>query len=155
MKKKTAIILIIIGLLILFTPIPTGVYKDGGTKVYSALTYKIVKWNRFAGVGKYSKTKVYIFPNNFKSIDALWETVNVEHSEAFGGTIIEINDSNVIVKPEEESWISKSSDKIVFNTNNLEKLNVKIGDKVMVTFNGELMESYPAQINAISWQLCE
>lgn len=73
---------IIIILLVLFVPIPMGIYKDGGTKVYSALTYKIVKWNRLIArqdengewIGDtYSKTVTYWFPNNFKSIDELWE----------------------------------------------------------------------------------
>ncbi len=33
-------------LLILFLPIPRGTYKDGGTKDYCALTYRIIVWNR-------------------------------------------------------------------------------------------------------------
>jgi hypothetical protein len=50
MKKKIIVILIIVGILtVLFTPIPSGVYKDGGTRVYSALTYKIVDWNKLTG----------------------------------------------------------------------------------------------------------
>ena len=40
--------------------------------MYSALTYKIVDWNRLTGDDIYSKTKLYFFPNNFKTIDALW-----------------------------------------------------------------------------------
>lgn len=56
MKKKLVIILIIVGILaVLFTPIPTGVCKDGGTRVYSALTYKIVDWNRISSYGIYEK----------------------------------------------------------------------------------------------------
>ena len=84
MKKKIIIIAIIITiLLILFLPIPHGTYKDGGTKEYRALTYRIVVWNRFVDqinedgsvgeVTKYSKTSVFWLPDNFKSIDELWE----------------------------------------------------------------------------------
>ena len=41
MKKKIWIpIAAVILLLILFVPIPTGVCKDGGTREYTALTYK-------------------------------------------------------------------------------------------------------------------
>ena len=73
MKKKLIIILIIIGIIaVLFTPIPSGVYKDGGTRVYSALTYKIVDWNRLSNESIYNKTRVYFFPNNFRTIDDLW-----------------------------------------------------------------------------------
>ncbi len=73
MKKKTKIIIILL-ILILVIPIPTGHYKDGGTRVYSALTYKIVDWNRFHGeeAAIYSKTRIYPFPYNLKSIDGLW-----------------------------------------------------------------------------------
>lgn len=71
MKKKIWIpILVVVILAILFVPIPSGVYKDGGTREYTALTYKIVDWNRLTdGGGTYSKTKVYFFPykDNFDS----------------------------------------------------------------------------------------
>lgn len=74
MKKKTKIIVILL-ILILFTPIPTGIYKDGGTRVYSAVTYKIVDWNRLYGAEAeiYSKVRVYPFPLNLRSIGALWD----------------------------------------------------------------------------------
>ena len=77
MKKA---ILIISILLILFLPIPQSPYKDGGTRCYIALTYKIVKWNRLYETSdnslnfeRYRKTSVYWFPDNFKSIDKNWE----------------------------------------------------------------------------------
>ena len=70
-------------LLILFLPIPRGTYKDGGTKDYCALTYRIIVWNRltddsgrdaFEGeLTTYHNTSVFWFPANFKSIDELWE----------------------------------------------------------------------------------
>ena len=84
MKKKTVIFAVSATLLalILFLPIPTGKYDDGGTREYSALTYKIVKWNKLESVyeggemtrvDKYTKTSVYWIPDNFKSIDDLWK----------------------------------------------------------------------------------
>ena len=52
MKKKIWIpILVVVILAILFVPIPSGVYKDGGTREYTALTYKIVDWNRLTDGG--------------------------------------------------------------------------------------------------------
>lgn len=75
MKKKWIIPTVVV-LLLLFVPIPTGTYKDGGTKEFTALTYKIVAWNRpvDASRGAYSKIRVYPFPQNFKSIDSLWDS---------------------------------------------------------------------------------
>ncbi len=100
MKKKIWIPAIVVMLLaILFVPIPSGTYRDGGTKEYTSLTYKIVAWNRLTDGNTYSETKVYFFPNNFKSIDSLWnyEKDNVEYS--FQATILELNGDSVLVKP--------------------------------------------------------
>ena len=157
MKKKVWIPIVIVVLLaILVIPIPTGVYKDGGTREYTALTYKVVDWNRLTDDGStYSATKVYFFPNNFRSIDNLWykEEPNVEHS--FVATILEINGSSVTVQPVENSAVLMSADKVSFGTSDLEKIEVEVGSVVKVTYKGGVMESYPAQVNATSWQLSD
>ncbi len=69
--------------LILFFPFKMTSYDDGGTREYSSLTYKIVKWKRFAStpnddgvIEQYKATSLYLFPDNFKSIDELWEKEN-------------------------------------------------------------------------------
>ena len=84
MKKGIIIGIIFVVLLVSFLPIPNGTYQDGGTRVYCALTYKIVVWNKLiaevnedgsAGeVNTYHRTSVFWFPDNFKSIDDLWKT---------------------------------------------------------------------------------
>lgn len=81
MKKSTAILLIIAAiLLLLFLPIPRGTLCDGGTRVYAALTYKIIVWNRIQAEpdgagdpGFYHNTSVFFFPENRLNIDELWE----------------------------------------------------------------------------------
>ena len=85
MKKRVVIAVsaILLLALILFLPIPTGKYDDGGTREYSALTYKIVVWNKHIvevdETGKvvkeehYHKTSVFWYPDNQKSIDELWK----------------------------------------------------------------------------------
>lgn len=83
MKRTIVICIIIVVLLVLFLPIPKGTYDDGGTRDYCALTYKIVVWNKLIAevnedgsggeVSKYHKTSVFWIPDNFKSIDVLWE----------------------------------------------------------------------------------
>lgn len=80
MKKKIITAAVILVLLILFVPIPKGPSKDGGTRYYDALTYKVVKWQRAVDGEIYKKTSVYFFPDNFKSIDELWamETKDTE-----------------------------------------------------------------------------
>ena len=155
MKKKIWIPIVIVLIAVLFIPIPSGVYKDGGTREYTALTYKIVKWNRLTGDSTYDKLRAYLFPNNFRSIDSLWtrEKDIAEHS--FTATVLEVGESSALVQPVSDSAELKSSDKISFGISELEKLDVEVGSVVKVTYTGEIMESYPARIHATSWQLSD
>lgn len=154
MKNKKWIPIVIV-LMILVIPIPSGVYKDGGTREYTALTYKIVDWNRMTGDTIYDETRVYFFPYNFKSIDGLWyyEEDKVEHS--FVATVLEINGTSVVVQPVADSAILMSTDKVSFGTSDLEKIEIEVGSVVKVTYTGGVMESYPAQVHAISWELSD
>lgn len=70
MKKKIffTVIVVISLLAILFVPIPTGTLNDGGTRVYSALTYKIVVWNRTTDDGIYENTKVYFGEDRWQDV---------------------------------------------------------------------------------------
>ena len=84
MKKKVVIMLLIILFIIPFIPGPAVVFRDGGTKVYSAIAYKLVSWNRLTENGVYHKTKLYWFPKNLKGIDELWiEEYGKEDREMF------------------------------------------------------------------------
>ena len=137
MKKKIWIpILVVVILAILFVPIPSGVYKDGGTREYTALTYKIVDWNRLTdGGGTYSKTKVYFFPYNFKSVGDLWYYEKDEIEEdvrySFDAKILEINNNTVIVEPLPSEANAGSSDKISFDTSKLPVMEINVGDYII------------------------
>ncbi len=80
MKKRKHIIIslvMILLLVVLFVPIPTSPLRDGGTKIFNALTYKIVKWRRLISTdmddgSRYENTSVYWFPDNMKNIEELW-----------------------------------------------------------------------------------
>ncbi len=77
MKKKVIIVAAIAVLLILFFPIPKGIQKDGGTREYQALVYKLVKWNRFYDNDLcYNSTRIYFGKDAHKSIDELWWKIN-------------------------------------------------------------------------------
>lgn len=158
MKKKIWIpILAVVILAILFVPIPSGAYKDGGTREYTALTYKIVDWNRLTdGGGIYEKTKVYFFPYNFKSVSSLWYYEKDEIEEdvrySFNAKILEINNNTVIVEPLPSEANAGSSDKISFDTSKLPVMEIKVGDYIKVTYTGEIMTTYPAQIDVIGWE---
>lgn len=72
MKKKIIIISVVAVLLIaMFVPYSVQYYDDGGTKEYSALALKVVKWKKlldddfgdeeFSETKYYEKTSVYFF----------------------------------------------------------------------------------------------
>ena len=94
MKKIIIIpIIIIVGVaLILFFPIPRGSYDDGGTREYTALTYKIVVWNKLMNIvdengnhipdSRYRKTSIFWYPDSLKSIGELWKMEHSEHLAA-------------------------------------------------------------------------
>lgn len=67
----------------------------------------------------------------------------------FKAEIIEIYDNDVIVKPEGNSNIAKSSDKISISKEIFKENEVEIGDMVSIEFNGIILESYPAQLGQV------
>lgn len=69
MKRKIIKIGIVILIALLLIPIPLA-YKDGGTKSYNAVLYKIIVWNALdenEPGGYRTGTDFYIFPFNFVS----------------------------------------------------------------------------------------
>ena len=160
-KKVWIPIIVLVLLAVFFVPVPSGVYKDGGTKAYTALTYKVVKWRRLVGIGRYENTSVYFFPNNFKSMSTLWELEGVDekayavNEESFEATVLEVGEDGVTVEPLEGEWERKSSDRIVFSTQLLDNFGAEPGDIVEIIYNGTVRESYPAQIVAKRWKFSE
>ncbi len=154
MKKKYWILIVLTVLLILFVPIPGGTYKDGGTRTYTALTYKIVDWKRITADGAYEKTKVYFGPDSFRSIDDLWwqEQVNVEST--FYATVTMVGFQDVVVEPLPGEPEGNSSDQIAFSYGDM-KLNVRAGNVVRICYKGGIRETYPAQIDMTYWEIAD
>ena len=85
MKKTSKILCLICAvvlLAVLFVPFSVAHYDDGGTVKITALTYSVVKWNKLEHYlnedgtsygGRHENTCVYLFPNNFKDLDELWD----------------------------------------------------------------------------------
>lgn len=70
------------------------------------------------------------------------------------GEIVEKNSEMVVVKRLDDET-QKYTDEISFGISKLEKLDVEVGDKVEITYSGEVMTTYPAQITAKSWRKIE
>lgn len=77
----------------------------------------------------------------------------IENTSVFYATVQEISGSSVLVVPLAGEDELRSSDQITFSTKNLEDIGICVGDIVKITYDGQIMESYPAQIKAISWEL--
>ena len=73
--------------------------------------------------------------------------------ESFTATILEFGTNSVLVQPVEGEDELRSADKISFGTKDLEQLPVSVGSRVVIYYDGMIMESYPAQINAQRWEL--
>lgn len=80
-KRLLSAIIALALVIILFVPFGVTSYDDGGTVKLTALTYSVVKWNRYVSdhstgemtLELYESTCFYLFPHNFKTLDELWE----------------------------------------------------------------------------------
>ena len=156
-KKKVFLIILssVLFLAILFVPVPTGVHRDGGTRTYTALTYKIIDWNRLTTDGVYQATKVYWFPNNFQSVDDLWANEEQEVVHKFVATILELDSAAALVQPVEGEDELRSADKIYLGIADLGDIGAQVGSDVEIYYTGGIMESYPAQIHAVKWEMAK
>jgi len=152
MKKKIwiPIIVSVVLLVVLFVPIPTGTLNDGGTTEFSAITYKIVAWNRMTDDGVYEKTRVYFGKDRFKDISQLWleESETIEHE--FRAVVKEINDEWVKVEPLKGEVECNYSFEIEFNSGNLPDIEVKVGDTLDIKYIGNVSQVAPIRINNVT-----
>ena len=82
------------------------------------------------------------------------DTVNKDNNEtSFFGKVIESNTSYIIVEPNEDEKERKSADKISIRLGEYNDALYTVGTNVKITYNGTIMESYPAQIEAIKIEL--
>lgn len=150
MKKKVRIwgVAAIALLAVLVIPIPSGPYKDGGTREYTALTYKIVDWNRLTGEAVYDETRIYLFPNNFKSVDALWEQEQALVGKKMLATVLYMTDTTAVVESVEDGK------RYSIQLAGTESIGAAEGSVVEITYSGALLYSDPAVIvNVMSWKL--
>lgn len=90
---------------------------------------------------------------------ALFSGCAAEAAEQEGGSfravVLELLDDGVVVQPLEGEAIRKSADRVAFRTDHLPPLNAEIGDEVLVRYDGEVRETYPAGVDAVSWEITE
>lgn len=70
----------------------------------------------------------------------------------FQATVLEVHEKSVLVEPLEGEEIRKSADKISVSldfVSTKEVLKLEEGIRVSIVYNGDIMESYPAQIKTV------
>ncbi len=73
--------------------------------------------------------------------------------ESFYGVVKQSNQNNIIVEPNEGEEIRKSADKISIYLGEDNDALYEVGTNVKVTYTGEVMETYPAQVNAVKIEI--
>lgn len=91
----------------------------------------------------------------YNSIDICSYLPNVEvaNSVYFYGKVIESKQNYIIVEPNEGEEIRKSADKISIGLGEYNDALYQVGTNVKITYTGYVMESYPAQVDAIKIEL--
>ncbi len=84
------------------------------------------------------------------------QNISGENSVAiFRGIIDEINDSVAIVIPNsDQEHILSSGDKVTVNLSDFDS-EFAVGDEIVVYYTGDIMESYPLQIDTVDVELAE
>ena len=150
MNKKIWIPIIITALMLTLLLVPYHVHEySDGTTFCRSLTYLVVDWHRWNFTG----LKVYVFPDNFHTYDTLWQLECDRAKYRFTARVVECGENWVLVEPLDGEEERKSCDRISFGPMNLEDIGVQEGSVVEIIYNGEILETYPAQILPISWRI--
>ena len=146
--------------------VPGVTADDGGSGTYYGLGYKVkIEKTISSEFGPtLVKVEMYMFDKfiigaiaetNNNNTDKKYSTIGEEQYE-FVATIIGSYDNSILVEPQEGSDERKCSDKISMGitrpTNGTNDFYV-VGNKIKITYNGMIMESYPAQIVATKIEL--
>jgi|GEM_PF-797602 len=82
-------------------------------------------------------------------------TTKGEETSFFEGKINELYENGAIILANEDDPICLSSDIISISTKELEDIGAAEGDIVKIEYTGDIMETYPAQVVAVSWSIIE
>ncbi len=116
-QRKNVLKTVLIIMLVLIIPIPSAQYKDGGTRTFDALSYRIVKWRRIVPSelsayehphiqnGELHMTSVYLFPLNFiRPLDDLFDKEMRE---------ITLSDEAVVIEVSKDNWTEYFDENVI------------------------------------------
>ena len=136
---------------------PSGIINDGGTIEYFGLGYKVIDFHTLAGFDDIKIGTWLMDYNDFeeemKEYEEKYEEEMRKNEFSFCGTITQVEENLFFVEPDKNEEIRKSADLIIVGKLKSDT-NVKyeIGERIKITYDGSVMETYPAQINVIRYE---
>lgn len=128
------------------------VSSDGCKITYIGLGYKVIRYPSVSPREPYKNNRGVKYGSWFMK----YELNDEDEKFQFIGKIIEAGEDFIIVEPDKGTVERKSSDKIrIMIERPVSGVNdfYVVGNKVRITYNGWINESYPAQIDAIKVEL--
>lgn len=104
-------------------------------KLYSSICFWYLLVATLCSCGKQEQGNPIVLPDNNQV------------SVTFQAAVVEINNDTIFIKPADGSLELGSADK--FRISNEKSLELQVGDLIEIDYNGEIMESYPAQLGEI------
>lgn len=101
----------------------------------------------------YFATKVSDISQVQKGINKTANAEKPEENAYFYGKIVESTKDSILVEPKEGEEIRNSADKISIGLGGENDYMYEVGTNVKVTYNGTIMETYPAQVEAIDIEI--
>ena len=94
--------------------------------------------------------------NDAKEVIEIIKTINIINNQneySFCGIITQVEENIFFVEPDENEEIRKSADKVMVGKLKIDtNLKFEVGERVKITYDGDVMETYPVQIKAIKYE---
>lgn len=117
------------------------------TFVYLSNLKSITFDQAWKAAGFSSNTADYFSPDEAVLVDVkLNESVH-----KLVATVLELDEKTAVVQPVDKELV----DKITFSVYDLDEIGAEVGSEVEIQYTGDIMETYPAQIKAIKWELAK
>lgn len=158
MNKKLKGILIIVGILVLLALIcfcvdysrvkkqekpifciNLATYRDGGTKEYYGLGYKVIDFNRIDG---YDEMKIGSWLMKYEDIAN--EILSPQLDSTINAVVVEVHEKGMTVMDLEDG-----NSLITVGFTDEGNIGYKQGQEISIRYSGTIMESYPAQLGNV------
>lgn len=158
MNKKLKGILIIVGILVLLAIIcfcvdysrvkkqekpifciNLATYRDGGTKEYYGLGYKVIDFNRTDG---YDEMKIGSWLMKYEDIAN--EILSPQLDSTINAVVVEVHEKGMTVMDFEDG-----NSLITVGFTDEGNIGFKQGQEISIRYSGTIMESYPAQLGNV------